>query len=169
MAKLIRSALTGILAGAVGTLCMDLVWYRRFRSAGGEQPFPAWETSEGVTGYENAPAPARTASAMAGLVGATLPDSTARTVNNAVHWGTGLAWGKVHGLIAATSGVSNPILGVATAVVAWGTSYAVLPRLGVYEKMSEYDPQVLWQDLSAHLVYGVAVGLTFRALSPTSK
>lgn len=165
MGRMIRSALLGIVAGAIGTLGMDLVWFRRYRSGGGTQSFLPWETSEGTTDYENAAAPARTAQAVADLAGIDLPDTSARAVNNAVHWLTGLAWGKVHGLTTLALGSSNPLLGLGTAVVAWGTSYAVLPRLGVYEEFSEYEPEVLWQDLSAHLVYGAIVGLTFRAIS----
>lgn len=166
---MIISALAGTIAGAIGTLCMDLVWYRRYRAAGGEQPFAPWETSEGTTRYEDAAAPARTAKAFADLVGVDLPDSSARSANNAVHWLTGLMWGETHGLVAGTLKKTNPLLGVATAVVAWATSYAVLPRIGVYEKMSEYEPQVLWKDLSAHLVYGSVLGMVFWLLRRESK
>ena len=68
-------------------------------------------------------------------------------------------------MAALTLGTANPALGLATAVAAWATSYVVLPRLGVYKPITEYDRDVLWQDLSAHLVYGVALGLAFRLLS----
>lgn len=157
-----RSVFTGVVAGAVGTLAMDLTWYRRYRSGGGEQGFLPWETSEGTTAYETAAAPARTAKAIADIAGIELRDSTARPVNNAVHWLTGLSWGGAHGALAGLTGVANPVIGIATAVTAWATSYIVLPRLGVYERMSEYDTDVLWKDLSAHLVFGAALGLTFR-------
>lgn len=168
MVKLIRSAFFGAVAGAAGTLAMDLVWYRRYRSGGGTQEFLPWETSEGTTSYDNAAAPARTALAAADLIGLDLPDRSARAVNNAVHWITGLAWGKVHGLASSSLGSANPLLGLGTAVLAWGTSYAVLPKLGVYDRITEYEPEVLWQDLSAHLVFGAALGLTYRAISSRS-
>ena len=167
--KFTRSVMAGILSGAVGTLAMDLTWYWRYRSGGGQQAFVPWETSDGTVGYEEAAAPARTAKAVADLAGIELPDPTARTMNNAVHWLTGLSWGAAHGAVATVTGVANPILGLATAVTAWATSYAVLPQLGVYEKMSEYDTDVLWSDLSAHLVFGAALGLTFRVLSADEK
>jgi hypothetical protein len=51
--------------------------------------------------------------------------------------------------------------------MAWATSYVVLPRLGVYQKMSEYEIEVLWKDLSAHLVFGTVLGLVFRLASNT--
>lgn len=162
MDKRLRSAVVGTIAGAAGTLAMDLIWYRRYRSGGGTQPFMAWETSDGTTGYENAAAPARTAKAVADMAGVRLPDNSARAANNAVHWLTGLTWGQAHSVVSGVSGSSHPLLGLATAVVAWTTSYLVLPRLGVYRQISEYEPQVLWQDLSAHLVYGVTLGVVYR-------
>lgn len=165
MGKMIRSVVVGVVAGAVGTLSMDMVWYRRYRSSGGDQAFVPWETSEGTTGFEEAPAPARTAKAVADLLGIEVPGESARALNNAVHWLTGMAWGQTHGLVAGATKTSNPLLGLATAVVAWATSYAVLPRLGVYDKMSEYEPEVLWQDLSAHLAYGSTLGVLYWVMT----
>lgn len=168
MNSLVRSAVNGAISGAVGTLAMDLVWYRRFRQGGGSQPFIEWETSDGTKGYEGAGAPARTAKAIADLVGVVLPDSSARAANNVVHWVTGVAWGKGHGVAARVFGTANPLLGLGTAVVAWATSYAALPKLGVYKPITEYDNDVLWQDLSAHLVYGAVLGTTYRLISSRS-
>lgn len=168
MGRLIRKAITGAIAGTLGTLAMDLVWYRRYRAGGGEQGFVAWDSSEGVEDYEDAPAPARTAKAVADIVGIELPESTARTVNNAVHWMTGIGWGKAHGVAMAALGTTTPLLGPVTGVVAWSTSYVVLPRLGVYQPMSEYDRQTLMKDLSAHLVYGTVLGIAFRILAGRS-
>jgi hypothetical protein len=168
MVKLIRHVLAGAVAGAFGTLAMDLLWYRRYRAGGGTQPFTAWETSEGVDGYENAPAPARTAKAVADIVGVTLPDSSARTVNNLVHWVTGIGWGKAYGTASTALGTSTPLLGPVTGVVAWSTSYVVLPQLGVYKPIGEYDRAVLVQDLTAHLVYGSVMGVTYRLLTRRS-
>ncbi len=165
MTSLITSVAKGAIAGAAGTLAMDLVWYRRFRQGGGSQPFIDWETSDGTEGYEDAGAPARTAKAVAGMIGIDLPDSSARMANNVVHWVTGVAWGKGHGVAARVAGTVSPVLGIGTAVVAWAASYAVLPKLGVYKPMAEYDRDVLWQDLSAHLVYGAVLGTTYRLIS----
>jgi hypothetical protein len=165
MTSLVRSAIKGAVGGALGTLAMDLVWYRRFRRGGGAQPFIEWETSDGTQGYEGAGAPARTAKAVGELIGVELPDSSARMANNFVHWATGIAWGKGHGVAARVVGTTNPLLGVGTAVVAWAASYAVLPKLGVYKQITEYDSDVLWQDLSAHLVYGAVLGVTYRLIS----
>jgi hypothetical protein len=53
---------------------------------------------------------------------------------------------------------------VLSGVGAWVTSYAVLPKLGVYKPITEYDPKTLWKDLSAHLVFGSAVGVASLAI-----
>jgi hypothetical protein len=164
MQRLTQSAIIGAVAGAAGTLAMDLVWYRRYRTGGGVEAFGAWETSEGTDKFEDAPAPARTAKAVADMVGIELPDSTARALNNVVHWATGIGWGQAHGVAATALRTTSPILGPMTAVTAWATSYVVLPKLGVYRPMSEYDRDVLWQDLSAHLAFGVVLGVTYRLL-----
>jgi hypothetical protein len=165
MVRLIRGAFAGATAGLAGTFAMDILWYRRYRAAGGTQPFMAWETSEGTEGYENAAAPARTAKAIADMVGVTLPDSSARTVNNVVHWMTGIGWGKAHGLASTALGTATPLIGPITGIAAWSTSYIVLPQLGVYKPIGEYDREVLVQDLTAHLVYGAVMGIAYRLLS----
>ena len=54
----IGSAIRGAAAAAVGTLAMDGWLYRDYRRGGGETAFPAWESSEGVTSWDDAPAPA---------------------------------------------------------------------------------------------------------------
>lgn len=163
-----RSVAAGAVAGAVGTLAMDLLWYGRFRKGGGTQDFVSWETSEGTVDYEHAAAPARTAQAVAALAGVELPDASARTVNNLVHWGTGIGWGEAHGFVSALTGVTSPLMGPVTAVLAWATSYVVLPKLGVYQPIGEYDRDVLLQDLTAHLTFGAALGIAYRLLAGSS-
>jgi hypothetical protein len=46
----------------------------------------------------------------------------------------------------------------------WAAGYAVLPALGVYRPIWEYDLETLWKDLSAHLVFGLATAGAFRVL-----
>lgn len=155
----------GALAGAVGTLAMDLVWYARYRRDDGEQRFGEWEFSSSVEGYEDAPAPARVAHLAAAAAGVTLPDETAGLANNVVHWATGIQWGAGYGLAVAGASAPGPALGLVLGPVAWGTSYAVLGPLGIYRPIWEYDAETLWKDLSAHLVFGVATATVFRVLT----
>jgi hypothetical protein len=46
----------------------------------------------------------------------------------------------------------------------WASDYVSLPLLGVYEPIWTYDVPVLWQDLSAHLVFGTATDGVLRLL-----
>lgn len=57
--------------------------------------------------------------------------------------------------------MSGPVTGTA----AFAASYTVLPAAGIYKPITEYDPETLWQDLSAHLVYGTATAVAFRLLA----
>jgi hypothetical protein len=160
----VGSAVRGAVAGAVATVAMDLVWYRRYRRDGGDQPFATWELSTPVTGFgDDAPAPARVGKRMADLVGVELADDAVATTNNVVHWMTGIGWGKVAGLAAAALPLPAVVVGTGTGVTAWGMSYAILGRLGIYQPITEYDRATLWKDLSAHLVFGLTLGAVLGA------
>jgi len=53
----------------------------------------------------------------------------------------------------------GPLLGG----MVWLASYITLPIAGVYKPIWSYDLKTLWDDLSAHLVYGVGVVLALLA------
>lgn len=53
----------------------------------------------------------------------------------------------------------------APAQVAKANSCAVLPVIGVYKPIWQYDARTLAKDLSAHVVYGVVTAETFRLLN----
>jgi hypothetical protein len=90
----------GVAASAPGTLAMDASLYRRYRHDGGSAAFPAWESSEGLAAWENAPAPALVAKRLLEVVlERDLPPRYARLLNNATHWGFGLAAGAGYGLL----------------------------------------------------------------------
>ena len=161
----IRSIVRGAVAGALGTLAMDLLWYSRYRRSGGEQAFMDWETSAGLEGYDDAPAPAQVAKLVAGYVGVDLPPETSRLANNAVHWGTGIGWGKAFGMVAGVTRVPSVVLGPIVGGIAWLTSYVVLGAVGIYQPMNEYDRETLVQDFSAHMVFGFGTGAAYAVLS----
>lgn len=134
---------------------MDLLWYRRYRADGGDQDFVAWEFSTSATDFgEEAPAPARVGKRLADAVGVVLPASSVDVTSNVVHWLTGAGWGQAAGVLPGP----RLAVGVATGITAWGTSYAVLGKLGIYRPIREYDKSTLWKDLSAHLVFGATLG-----------
>jgi hypothetical protein len=47
----------GLVAGAVGTLAMDLLLHRRYRRGGGKQHFFAWEFPSGLSSWDEARVP----------------------------------------------------------------------------------------------------------------
>lgn len=156
----------GALAGAVGTLAMDLVWYGRHKSQGGESEFTEFEFSAGTEGYEEAGAPAQVGKRVTeALAGEAPPPEKAGLTTDVVHWLTGMGWGTLHGLAAASLRAPVAVLGPVTGAVAWTTAYAVLAPAGLYKPIWEYEPKTLLKDLSAHLVFGTVTAITFRALA----
>jgi hypothetical protein len=147
----------GVAGGAAGTLAMDLTWYARYRRGGGTQGFVDWETAAGTTSYEGAAAPAQVGRKLSvAVLGREPSPSSARTMTNAVHWATGVQWGVAYGLALPLVRRVGPLPGgVGLAAVAFSASYVVLPLLGVYRPIWEYDRKVLMQDAMSHLVYGI--------------
>ena len=157
--------LRGVAASAVGTLAMDASIYRRYRREGGTEPFPAWESSEGLESWERAPAPARVAKRLLERVlKREVPSRYVRVLNNTTHWGFGLTAGAGYGLLAGT-GRTHAWYGVPFGAAVWASGYVVLPQLGVYKQIWEYDLDTLRKDLAGHLVFGTATATTFLLLS----
>lgn len=157
----------GVLAGIVGTAAMDLLWYRRYKRDGGEDGLLDWEFSAGTESYEQVGAPAQVGKRLVeGFLQTELESSTARSMNNAVHWATGIGWGTLHGLLVASAREEpRARYGLGTGALAWASSYALLAPAKLYKPMREYPASVLGKDLSAHLVYGLATGAAFRLLT----
>ncbi len=159
----------GVIAGAVGTLAMDLVWYVRYRRGGGTESFTGWEFSASTDRYEDAPAPAKVGQQLVGAVSdAELPGETAGTMNNLVHWATGSGYGATHGLVSAAVGRTAVAHGLITGPAAFAASYTVLPLMGLYEPLWKYDATTIYKDLSAHLAFGLATAAAFRMLTGAS-
>jgi hypothetical protein len=161
----LASVIRGVDASAIGTLAMDALLYRRYHDAGGPSAFSAWESSEGIGTWDNAPAPALVAKRLIeSLTRRELPPRYARLLNNATHWGFGLACGAGYGLL---MGSRKPHVwyGVPFGAAVWASGYVVLPLLGVYEPIWKYDLTTLEKDLSAHLVFGTATAATFPILT----
>jgi hypothetical protein len=144
---------------------MDAFLYRRYRKEGGTGGFTAWESSAGVETWEDAPAPARVAKRLIETaLRRDLSPRHARALNNLTHWAYGAAAGAPYGL-ATRRRKSKLRYGLPFGAGVWASGYAVLPALGVYRPIWEYDLRTLGKDLEAHLVFGVATAGAFRALS----
>jgi hypothetical protein len=159
------SAIRGVAASAPGTLAMDASLYRQYRHDGGDTAFPAWESSEDLTSWENAPAPALVAKKLLeGVLEQDVSPRYARLLNNATHWGFGLAAGAGYGLLLGSRRTPKVWYGLPFGAAVWASGYLVLPQLGVYEPIWKYDLKTLAKDLSAHLVFGTATAAAFRVL-----
>jgi hypothetical protein len=161
---IVRSALCGLVAGAAGTVAMDLLWYVRYRRGGGSDSFLKWEFGSAPNSWEEASAPARVGKLLyETATHRELPVSQTGPTNNIMHWGYGVQWGVVFATAIGTSSRLKPFHGPLLGVLVWLASYVSLPIAGFYKPIWAYDLKTLWQDLSAHLVYGAGVAAAFWA------
>lgn len=155
----------GAVAGAVGIVAFDAYNYALYRSGGGTDAPLAWEFSAGLDSWEHAPAPAVVGKRLyEGLLQKELPPSSARTVNNVMHWGYGIVWGAQYGILAASSRrrrLQGPVFGT----LVFLSGYAVLPLAKLYKPIWEYDAKVVARDWSAHLTFGTTTAAAFAALT----
>jgi Protein of unknown function (DUF1440) len=156
----------GLAAGAIGTAAMDTFLFARYRRNGGDSSAWEWESSAGVTTWEEAPAPAHVGKRLVeGLFGTELPPTRARLVNNVMHWGYGILNGAPYGVIAGSLPTPRIRYGLAFGATVWAGDYVILPAAKLYKPIWDYDVKTLADDLSAHLVYGLATAAALRLLS----
>ena len=161
----LAAAAAGLLAGAVGTVCLDAVQYLKYRRGGGPQSPLAWEFAP-VDSWETAPDPGQAARRMIeGFTGRKLPDRWAWPVSTAAHWAYGSAAAAGYGVLAGSSRTANPAYGLPFGAAVWGTGYVVLPSAGLYEPIWKYDAKTLAWDLAGHLAYGTGTATTFWLLT----
>jgi hypothetical protein len=162
----LRRAVLGALAGAAGTLAMDLVWYGRARRGGSDAGFAEWELVRDLDSWDDAPAPGQMGrKIVAALTGADPPVERAAAISNAMHWIYGPSWAAAYALaFPRRPWWAGPALGATV----WLSDYVTLPLAGVYEPIWEYDAASLAKDLSAHLVFGAATDVTARAVQARS-
>jgi hypothetical protein len=161
----VGAVVRGLVASAFGTLALDLVWFARYKRAGGKRGFGGWESSSDVHTWDEAPAPAQVGKRLVeGVFQVELAQHRARLVNNITHWGYGLLGGAQYGLIAGSLPAPRVWYGVPFGASVWAAGYVVLPAAGLYKQVWEYDRETLAKDLSAHLVYGLSTAAVFNLL-----
>ncbi len=162
----VAAIVRGLIGGAVGTAAMDALLFVRYRGSGGTSRLWAWESSEGLSTWEDAPAPAQVGKRLVeGLFDRKLPDSRARLVNNVMHWAYGTLNGAQYGVIAGSLPRPQIRYGLPFGATVWASGYVILPAAKLYRPIWEYDRQTLAKDLSAHLVYGLTTATVVRLLS----
>jgi hypothetical protein len=161
----VAAIVRGVAAAGLGTLAMDAWLYRDYRHEGGTEAFPGWETSADLDSWEDAPAPAQAGRKLLDAVlGHELSPRYARALNNATHWGFGLATGAGYGLLVGSRREPKLWSGLPFGAAVWAGGYVVLPLLGVYKPIWKYDLTTLRKDLTAHLVFGTATAAAYRLL-----
>jgi len=80
----------------------------------------------------------------------------AALVNNVTHWAYGILNGALYGLVAESVPKPRVGYGLPFGAAVWASDYVVLPAAKLYKPLWKYDLKTLAQDLSAHLVYGLA-------------
>jgi Protein of unknown function (DUF1440) len=154
------------MAGALGTAVMDTFLFVRYRRTGGRSSAWGWESSAGVTSWEEAPAPALVGKRLVeGLLDIELPPTRTRLVNNAMHWSYGLANGALYGIVAESLPEPRIRYGLPFGAAVWSGDYVILPAAKLYKPIWKYDVKTLANDLSAHLVYGLGTATALRLLS----
>jgi hypothetical protein len=162
--SLVRAAACGLAAGAAGTLAMDLVWYIRYRRGGGQDGFFKWEFASAPSYWDKASAPANVGKLLYETATHTeLGESKIGLTTNVMHWSYGVQWGVVFAVGLGSERHLKAWHGPLLGALVWLASYISLPIAGFYKSIWSYDLKTLWQDLSAHLVYGGGVMAAFRA------
>ena len=159
----------GILAGAVGTVCLDAVNYLKYRRAGGTSSPLAWEFAP-IQTWETAPDPGQVAKrVIEGFTQRKLPDRWAWLISTAAHWGYGSSAGAAYGIVAGSLRSPNALYGLPFGAAVFAGDYIALPAAGLYKQIWEYDAKTLAIDLSAHLAYGAGTATTFWLLARSGR
>ncbi len=134
----------GAVAGAVGTLGMDLVVYTRYRREGGSESAWSWESARSVENWDDASAPGQIGRKVAAAVlRREPPDRWARTTTNAVHLATGVGWVLQYGILA-TRSTKHPVarvLALETPGYSDGTSLTAMSAEAWPFRRQSYDPR----------------------------
>jgi hypothetical protein len=155
----------GLLAGLVGTVCLDAVQYRKYRRQGGNDDPLKWEFAP-VDTWDKAPDPGQVAKrVIEGFTHRELPDRWAWLTSTVAHWAYGSSAAVAYGVLAGSLRRPHPLYGLPFGAVVWATGYVVLPEAGLYKPIWEYDAKTLASDLTGHLAYGAGTGTAFWVLA----
>lgn len=85
----------GMLAGAAGTLAMDIFKYLRYRQTGGDSSAIDYEFMPGLRAWDKAPTPGQVGKRLyEGMLQRPLPERYAPLSSDLVHWGYGIGLGR---------------------------------------------------------------------------
>jgi hypothetical protein len=161
----LTAVVAGLLAGGVGTVCLDTLQYLKYRRAGGTESPLAWEFAP-IDSWETAPVPGQVAKRLIeGFTQRKLPERSAWPISTAMHWTYGSAAGVAYGVVAGSLPTPRPVYGVPFGAALFANDYIALPVAGLYQPIWKYDAKTLAWDLAGHLAYGTGTAATFWLLT----
>ena len=82
-----------------------------------------------------------------------------------MHWAYGTLWGALYGILVGSLPKQRVGYGLPFGASVWAADYVILPAAKLYKPIWKYDAKTLAEDLSGHLVYGLATATAMRLLS----
>lgn len=135
----------GLFAGVTGTAVMTVSSTLEMKLSGRPASQAPAQAAEKVLGVEP------------------VDEEAKARFSNLVHWGYGIAWGGVRGLLAG-AGLSGPEATAAHLALVWGGEQIILPALDVAEPVFKYGSKATATDLLHHVVYATATGIAYSYL-----
>jgi len=116
-----------------------------------------------LRGREGSSAPADATAKVLGIDGFA-DDAAKARFGTLVHWGYGTGWGAVRAALD-LAGLAPAKATAAHFAAIWGNEAAMLPALGVAPPFWTWGAQEVAIDVWHHVVYAVATGVAYEALS----
>jgi hypothetical protein len=154
-------ALIGAASGLAASWLMDQAQARVISGAGSEATRQREKQAQG----DLEPATVRAAERAAALAGRSLSERQKGAAGEAIHYGTGAAFGAIFGVLAARMSAPAIVAGALFGVAVWLLNDETLvPTLGLSKKPWEYPASTHAKALASHLVFGTATGTGFGLL-----
>ncbi|CAN5239257.1 hypothetical protein BH20ACT22_BH20ACT22_02760 [soil metagenome] len=112
-----------------------------------------------VRGRAGSSAPADAAQKVLGIE--PVDDAAKERFSNLMHWGYGIGWGTVRGVLAA-AGLSGLPATTLHFLAIWGSETVMLPTLGVAPPISEWGAKEIAVDILHHLVYAISTNAAYE-------
>jgi len=112
-----------------------------------------------VRGRAGSSAPADAAQKVLGIE--PVDDAAKERFSNLMHWGYGIGWGTVRGVLAA-AGLSGLPATTLHFLAIWGSETVMLPTLGVAPPISEWGAKEVGVDILHHLVYAISTNAAYE-------
>lgn len=148
----------GLAAGLAATLVTERIQMALWK-------FTPEETREIENQVRPGPPPKMAAKKLAKAVGAHPSEKRTQHLSQALHYGLGVAWGPLYGLLRRYSGMSRFGAGVLTGMsMSVIVDEALSPALGFTAPNRDYPPAAHIRGLVAHLAFGLVVAAAAESL-----